>query len=493
MTKDSSLNEKSDMDVNISGGNSEPDVGVSRSNKPYIDPAEERKLLRKVDGFLIGILGMLYLLAFLDRGNIGNANVAGLSTDLKLKGNQYGTIVSIVYATYVVFEPVWANLLKIITPRILLSVSTLCWGVLTLSTAWATSYDHMIAIRVLLGVTEAGLFPCLNLVLAMNYRPEELARRLSYVFSAAALSGAFGGLLAYGLTQISGGIFKHRWGYLYFVEGLISIAFAPIAYFMVPNHLTEAWFLNKREKELCAVRYEINKENYDPSEKFSWHEVKRGFTDWKTWAHAVNQFCVDISLYGVTTFMPTIIKGLNITKKTVDAQLLTVPVYFVAAASFIIGAKISDHYKNRSVPLLVYGAIMIIGYIIIATVHSPQVRYFGVFVTGLGTYSMSALNVAWTNNNNAKHYKRATATGLMQLVGNSSGACIGYIYNAQSAPGYHKGLWISVGLTALSMVITATQAMALKRINEKRRVLVAQGAEDQPELGDENPHFVFYL
>lgn len=80
---------------------------------------------------------------------------------------------------------------------------------------------------------------------------------------------------------------------LYLVEGIISISFAPIAYYLIPNSLTtvrksrhlrrqsltfsprQARFLNEKERELAAVRYEINKENYDPDEKFSWHEVRR--------------------------------------------------------------------------------------------------------------------------------------------------------------------------------------------------------------------------
>ncbi|KAK4704174.1 hypothetical protein P7C70_g2033, partial [Phenoliferia sp. Uapishka_3] len=230
---------------------------------------------------------------------------------------------------------------------------------------------------------------------------------------------------------------------LYLTEGLISIVFAPIAYYAVPNSLTTAWFLNKEEKDLAAIRYEINREHFDPDEKFSWYEVRRGCRDWKTWAHAVNQFCVDVSLYGVTTFMPTIIKGLDITKDTVYSQLLTVPVYLVAAVSFIIGAQLSDRYRTRSIPLFVYGGIMVTGYVIIAVVESPAVRYFGVFVTGLGVYAMR--------------------------------------------------LWISVALTLLSMVITTFHALALKRINRHRAALVAAGAPDQPELGDDNPHFVFYL
>lgn len=84
-----------------------------------IDPVEERQLLRKIDLYLMTIFGALYLMCFLDRGNIGSANVAtpSISQSLGLSAQQYGAVVSVVYATYVVFEPMWANLLKILSPR----------------------------------------------------------------------------------------------------------------------------------------------------------------------------------------------------------------------------------------------------------------------------------------------------------------------------------------------------------------------------------------
>lgn len=161
-------------------------------------------------------------------------------------------------------------------------------------------------------------------------------------------------MLAFGLTRITSGSLK-GWQYLYIVEGAVSLAFAPIIYYAMPNTLDTAWFLNKRERELCVIRYEINKQNYDPDEKFSWEEPKRAALDWKTWSHGVMQFCgesgfsslyfgthgrsshiktltlislpvaANLTLYGITTFMPTIIKGLNLTSSTVMAQLLTVP------------------------------------------------------------------------------------------------------------------------------------------------------------------------
>ncbi|CAD6583328.1 MAG: hypothetical protein CYPHOPRED_002339 [Cyphobasidiales sp. Tagirdzhanova-0007] len=260
-----------------------------------IDKRQETRLLRKVDLYMIPVFGLVYLFAFLDRGNIGNAKVAGMATDLKLVGNQYGTCVSVVYATYVVFEPIYVNLLKILTPRLLLSVSSLVFGILTLSTAWSHKFTGLVAIRVLLGCAEAGIFPSIVTYFAMTYRREELGRRLSYIFTAAALSGAFG---AYGLTNIrSGGLASWQW--IYVVEG------AP-----PPNTLSqdvrlklifridEAWFLSADDRQLCMQRYEINKTYYDPDEHFMWWQVRAALLDWKTWNAGVIQFAADVALYG---------------------------------------------------------------------------------------------------------------------------------------------------------------------------------------------------
>jgi MFS family permease len=94
-----------------------------------------------------------------DRSNIGNANLTGFSTDLGLVKNEYGAAVSIVYATYVVFEPVWTVLLKILTPKYLLTASTICWGALTIGTAFVKNFDQLAAVRVLLGAVEAAIIP----------------------------------------------------------------------------------------------------------------------------------------------------------------------------------------------------------------------------------------------------------------------------------------------------------------------------------------------
>ena len=92
-------------------------------------------------------------------------------------------------------------------------------------------------------------------------------------------------------------------GFFFQVEGVLSFTFAPITFFWLPNRVDEAWFLTEDEKEGARIRYEINKLHYDPDEQFSWRQVGRGAMDWKTYVTGAIQFCGDVTLYGVSTFM----------------------------------------------------------------------------------------------------------------------------------------------------------------------------------------------
>lgn len=169
-----------------------------------LDPAAEKKLLLKLDAFFVPIIMLVYLSCFLDRTNIGNVKVAGMPQDINASAQEFSTAVSIFYATYVAFEAPWAILMKKLTPRVLLTSLCVVWSVTTIASGFITNIGGLYAARLVLGACEGGLFPGLNLYLTMVYKREEQAKRVSYLFVCTALSGAFGGLLAYGLLKMDG-------------------------------------------------------------------------------------------------------------------------------------------------------------------------------------------------------------------------------------------------------------------------------------------------
>lgn len=167
-----------------------------------LDPVAERKLLLKLDAFFVPIIMLVYLSCFLDRTNIGNVKVAGMPEDIHATTQEFSTAVSIFYATYVAFEAPWSILMKKITPRLLLTSLCVVWSVTTIASGFIQNIGGLYAARLVLGACEGGLFPGLNLYLTMIYKRNEMAKRVSYLFVCTALSGAFGGLLAYVLLKM---------------------------------------------------------------------------------------------------------------------------------------------------------------------------------------------------------------------------------------------------------------------------------------------------
>ena len=136
--------------------------------------------------------------------NIGNARLYGLEKDLGLVGNQFQIAVSILFVTYITFEVPSNLVLKKFTPSRWIAFITVSWGIVATLTGLVQSYDGLIACRIILGALEAGLFPGMNLYLTFFFTKHELALRVGYLFVSAAIAGALGGLLAFGIGHMDG-------------------------------------------------------------------------------------------------------------------------------------------------------------------------------------------------------------------------------------------------------------------------------------------------
>ncbi|KZF19521.1 MFS general substrate transporter [Xylona heveae TC161] len=434
----------------------------------YIDPKKEKKLLLKLDLFLIPVVMLVYIACYLDRSNIGNAVAGGLPADIHASSQQISVAVSILFVTYVTLETPCAIIMKKVTPRVMITSLTFIWALVTIFTGFIQSIGGLYATRLLLGACEAGLFPCLNLYLTMVYRREEQAKRVSYLFSSAALAGAFGGLLAYGLLQMDGVAGKAGWRWLYIIEGILTILCAAAAWFGLPNDPSKAYFLNAEERELVKLR-RLQAQKYLGSEEFSWQEVKAALCDPKLYISGSIQFCQDILLYGFSTFLPSILKSMGYNK--LQSQYLTIPVYIFGALCFFAVAFASDYFQKRGPCLLVTNIFGIAAYIILIASSNDAVKYFACFLAAIAVYNGPGINLTWLNVNVAPHYRRATAIGAQQTIGNLAGIVAGQIY--RKAP-YKLGNSFSLGAVCVVQFIIAGKIMYIRWLN-RRKERIASG------------------
>lgn len=462
----------------------------------FIDPAAEKRLVRKLDMWLAPMMVLFFLVSYLDRSNIGNAAIAGMNEDLHLDGNKLNVAVTVFYVTYIAFEIPASLVLKKLRPSRLIPFFIIGWSAVIIGAAFVHNYAALLATRLLLGAFESGLFPCLTLYLSTFYQRTEQARRISYLFVAAALSGSFGGLLAYGLTHLHGASGLAGWRWLFLVEGLISLVVGLLALFVLPDSFEAAWWLREDEKQLMRVRHERAKV-YHGSDAFDKGEIKLAFRDPKVWLSAFCQFCANICSFGFSTFLPKIINGFGYS--SVRTQLLTVPVYAWAAVVYVAVSFLSDHINRRAVFMVPMAMVTMTGYALLIGVSmtSTAVLYFATFVTATGIYCVVGLNVTWISNSNAGYFKRATAIGLQQTIGNSAGVVAGQIYRLTNADGRYV-IGHTVSLTAIICAGIGYSVMwfTLWSLNRKRENMSVEEKVkeiDGGKRGDAYPDFRYNL
>jgi MFS family permease len=138
------------------------------------------------------------------RSNVGNARLEGLTEDLNMTGNQYLTGLTLFFVGYVLFEVPCNIVMKVWTPRLWLPTLTLAWGVVTTLQGVTQSFAGFLIVRFFLGVSESGLFPGIVFYLSFWYLRRERQYRVALFFGAAAVAGAFGGVLAWGIAHMDG-------------------------------------------------------------------------------------------------------------------------------------------------------------------------------------------------------------------------------------------------------------------------------------------------
>lgn len=384
-----------------------------------IDAALDKRITRKFDRHVVPWLFGLWLLAFIDRANVGNARIDGLADELGLDGYKFNIALAVFYIPYICVDVPSNLVLKHLRAGIYLPSLVVVWGLVSTCTGFVKTYEGLLACRFFLGLAEGGLLGGLVLYLSMFYRRHQLLYRIVMFYAAAPLSGAVGGLLATGLAEIKSGSYN-GWPFIFFVEGAITIIFGVTACFFLPHTPGEAKFLSEEERAGAVARMRLDAHGATTAtdvneEKFSWYYFRRAFLNINTLMLSLNFFAIITPIYSFSLFLPSIISSLGYTRVT--AQLLTVPPNAGAVATVILTGWFSDKIRMRGPLMLVGVTVAIAGYIMLISTDYHLVNYGGTFLVAAGVFPCSPLVMGWLANNLAPHYVRATGTGAQIMFG----------------------------------------------------------------------------
>ncbi|PBP22615.1 hypothetical protein BUE80_DR006444 [Diplocarpon rosae] len=449
------------------GQHSSDEKGVPTTQTPNPTGINEKALVRRLDLKLLPPLTLLYLLSFLDRSNIGNARIEGLTTDLHITGNQYLFTLTIYFIGYVLFEIPCNIILKRTTPRFWLPTLTLVWAIVTTLLGVTQNLAGFILARFFLGVAESGLFPGVVFYLSMWYKRTEVHYRVALFFSAASLAGAFGGILAFGITKMDGVGGYEGWSWIFIIEGLLTAVVSIMAYFFIHNYPSTARFLSSPERTFVHARLAVSS-NATNEEVFDWANVRAALADYKCWLYGLGFHTVSLPLYTLSLFLPTIIKQLGYS--SAEAQLFTVPPYAVAAILTVAVAILSEKTRLRALFMLACTILAIVGYTILLTapIHKPGVTYAGTVLAAAGIYPPTAIVLSWAVANVSGQSKRVTATAMTITIVNL-GAVLGtQLYRPSSSPRWYLGHGFALGYLVGNLVVTSLLWVLIGRENKKK-------------------------
>jgi len=442
---------------------------------------EYRRILRKLDFAIIPYCSLLYLLSFLDRVNIGQAAVAGLKTDLGIaKGNAYAIALSVFFIGYIVVEVPSNLLLKAVKPHRWIPIIMVLWAIVMTLMGLVRNGRGLQAARFFLGIAEGGLFPGINFMLTCWYARRQQGLRIGIFFSGATLAGAFGGILAYAMKYIpfpSWHSFGDKvqkgiptpggWRWIFIIEGLITLLAAIPGWWLLVDFPADDNKILTRAETAKWNHYLAKSQGVTNADvPFSWSQVTRAFTDYRTYMYAIMYISIAEPLYSLALFTPTIIAGLDFTGAS--ANLLSVPPYVLGFFTTIITVIIADRYIMRGPFILFWSCFVIIGYGILISSAKVGVKYFALFLTVAGVSPNIALAISYVGANFGPVYVRATVMGFFFTIGNSSGLISSNIYPTTEGPRFIKGHAINLGFAALTFVMTSLIMFVNWRANKRR-------------------------
>ncbi|KAK4249466.1 major facilitator superfamily domain-containing protein [Corynascus novoguineensis] len=470
----------------------DPDAHLSEAEKAEV----ERRLLWRLDWILMPWLCLLYLLAFLDRTNIGNARIAGLNEDLGLTTSSYNATLTIFFVSYAVFEPLSNILLKRLRPSIYIPIIMIFWGASMLGMGFVYNWSGLMAARWFLGLAEAGLFPGVNYYLSCWYKRSEFGVRAAIFFSAAAVSGSFGGLLAAAIENMDGIRGIPGWAWIFILEGLLTIVVGIASFWMVHDFPDEARFLSDDDRARVIRRLKLDQQASANHEKFEMRWFWQAMRDWKMWLGMVIYMGCDMPLYAFSLFLPTIITNLGWNTSVVRAQLMSVPPYAVAAVLTVAIGFLADRTRARGLCNIFVSVMGVAGFAMLLGTDNAAVQYAGTFLAALGIYPCISNTISWVANNVEGVYKRGVVLGFVIGWGNLNGIVSSNVYF--NGPRYPEGHAVMIGYLAVCLFGgSVAMSLLLRRENAKRRRGErdhwVQGLSDKEieDRGDMRPDFVY--
>jgi D-galactonate transporter len=425
-----------------------------------MDPLEHRTIA-KVSSRLVPFLILCYFVAYLDRVNVSFAALT-MNKDLGLSASAFGFGSGIFFLAYFLFEVPSNLFLERVGARKWIARIMFTWGVLSGSMAFIVGEKSFYLVRVLLGVAEAGFFPGIIFFLTLWFPAVYRARIVGYFMAAIPLSTVIGAPVSGLLLGLDGFFAVKGWQWLFILEAAPALILSVVVFFYLTDRPADATWLEPEERAWLVNRLEQEQRRREMVRQYS---VRQALLDPKVLALSVVYFGAVATNYGLSFFLPQIVKAFGLSNA--QTGLVAALPYVVGTVGIVLWARRSDRKLERrfhlAFPLFVASA----GIAISTAFDDPTMKMAALSVAGFGIFS--CLPVFWTFP--AAFLSGAAAAGGIALI-NSIGNLAGFagpfaMGRIKDLTGSYTGGLLSlsaVGLLAMIIVLVLHTDHSLERV-----------------------------
>ena len=321
-------------------------------------PEIERRTVSKVSWRLLPLIVVIYFVAYMDRTNVGFASF-GLNREFGFSATLYGWGAGIFFLGYFFFEVPSNVLLERTGARIWIARIMITWGLIAGGMAFIAGPVSFLVMRFLLGVAEAGFFPGMILYFTYWFPRKYRARVVAALFLAVPGSNALTAVISGALLQLDGVLGFHGWQWLFMVEAVPAIILAFVVLALMTDRPAKATWLAEDERRWLEETLEAERRS---TVKAHGHfTLRQALTDTRVLTLAGIYFTIVTATYGITFFLPPILKSLKLTDW--ETGLATAVPYVVGTIGMVSWSWSSDRRNERRWHFVIAAIVAAIGLI----------------------------------------------------------------------------------------------------------------------------------
>ncbi|WMG19295.1 MFS transporter [Acinetobacter johnsonii] len=417
----------------------------------------EKRTLRKITWRIVPFIMILYLIAYIDRVNIGFAAIT-MKEDLGFTASILGFGAGIFFLGYFLFEVPSNIILHKVGARIWIARVMVTWGIIAGGMAFVESSTSFYVMRFLLGVAEAGFFPGIILYLSYWFPARNRAGVIALFMAAAPIATAIGSPISAALLEMHGIMGLAGWQWMFLIEAIPAVILGVVVFFYMTDRPEKAAWLKPDEREWLVKTMQAEDANKGGQQQ---HSILRGLANPRVLALALIYFGTSAGLYTLGIWAPQIIKELGVSSMTVGLLNAIPPIISVVA--MILWSRHSDKTNERTWHVALACLTAAVGLAIAASTGSMFGLIAALTIVNVGIscskpplWSMPTMFLSGT----------AAATGIATInsIGNLGGfagpAMIGWVKDQTGS--FAGGLYFVAGLLILSTVLTLVLSFTQK-------------------------------